>query len=246
MKRRLLFSSLPVRPCAFSLLELLVGVVLMATFLIFAFPILGKMRVSSDGVKCMQHLQATGAAFLRYTAEHNGSFLPTKFWYSRISTAESPGIRDYLGVDSTTKSSSPLLHVDTVLTCPRLKALAPGKFGCMFNRCYSMNGFLVRKSISQPDVPDAPDNPGSPRVMAAVPSPSQMWAFMDGITPDLAANGEFGTVVVEKQITQGELHYPHQGRQNIVFLDGHVEKLTREELLNRPNPREFWGDLRKP
>lgn len=242
--------SLPSTPrgsrSAFSLLELLVAVAVLAILAALLFPMLGRMRASADGVKCAHNLQTTGAAFLRYAAEHNGSFLPTKFWYSRVSTAESPGIRDYLGVDQTTKSTSTALHVDTVLTCPQLKALAPRKFGNMFNRCYSMNGFLISKSISQPDVPDAPDNPGSPKVMAAVPSLSRMWAFMDGTAADLTGGGEFGTVVTESHLSQGQVHYPHQARQNIVFLDGHVEGWSRGELLNPPSAREFWGDLRKP
>ncbi len=229
----------------FTLTELLVVIGILAVLAMLAFPAQRLFRQHALDNGCLTNLRATGMALVQYLADHQGEFLPTKYWYSRLSTAESPGIRDYLGSTSTAKSTSTVYHHDSVLTCPVLKQKAPQKFPSMLNRCYSMNPFLIRKDINKPDDPEAGPNPGSPQRLVNVPSVAKMWAFTDG-SGKLSDTSEFGTVCSVAHVNNDNLSYPHDGKQHFVFLDGHVERLTREELRSKLNDRSFWGDLRMP
>lgn len=228
---------------AFTLPELLAVIAILAVVAILAVPAMSSVRKRSTDLRCVTNLRATGMALMQYLGDHNGVFLPTKYWYSRLSTADSPGIRDYLGSTSTAKSTSTVYHYDSVLTCPTLKQLAPQKFPAMLNRCYSMNPFLIGKEISKPDDPTAGPNPGSPQRLVNVPAPAQMWAFTDG-SGSLSDASEFGTVCSVAHVTNDNISYPHEKKQHFVFLDGHMESLARDELRSKLGDRLFWGDLR--
>jgi len=227
---------------AFTLGETLLAVVILAILLAVAMPTLGRLRGQAMDIKCQSNLRFTGMALIQYVADHDGRFLPTKFWYSRLSTAASPGIRDYLGSLSTAKSTSVEYKVDSVLTCPQLKADRPRKFPCMLNRCYSMNQTVVANDPSQPDVPEAGENPGSFKRLSSLPDPARMWIFTDGGTTDPEGPAEFATIVSPSSVKS--LLYPHRDRQNVVFFDGHLERLPREAFDSPPNKRAFWGDRR--
>ncbi len=227
---------------AFTLAETLMATVILAILIAVALPTLGRLRVQAMDAKCRSNLRFTGMALIQYVADHDGKFLPTKFWYSRLSTAASPGIRDYLGSRSTAKSTSAEYKVDSVLTCPKLKADCPRKFPNMLNRCYSMNQMVVANNPAYPDDPEAGDNPGSFKRISNLPDPSRMWTFTDGGTTDPTGAGEFGTIISPSSVTS--LLFPHRDRQNVVFFDGHMESLSREEFSSPSNKRAFWGDRR--
>ncbi|HWL52934.1 MAG TPA: hypothetical protein VNQ90_10895 [Chthoniobacteraceae bacterium] len=227
---------------AFTLGETLLAVVILAILLAVAMPTLGRLRTQAMDVKCQSNLRFTGMALIQYAADHDGRFLPTKFWYSRLSTAASPGIRDYLGSSSTAKSTSAVYKVDSVLTCPQLKADCPDKFPNMLNRCYSMNQTVVANDPSYPDVPEAGENPGSFQRLVNLPDPARMWIFTDGGTTDPDGPGEFATIVSPSSVKN--LLYPHRSHQNVVFFDGHLERLSSAAFNAPPDKRAFWGDRR--
>ncbi len=43
--------------------------------------------------------------------------------------------------------------------------------------------------------------------------------------------------------SEAYMSFPHGGRQNVIFMDGHIEALTKSEWMNPKSKREFWGDL---
>lgn len=229
-------------PAAFTLAETLMVTVILAIVIAVGLPTLGRLRVQAMDAKCRSNLRFTGMALIQYVADHDGKFLPTKFWYSRLSTAASPGIRDYLGSRSTAKSTSESYRIDSVLTCPKLKADYPRKFPNMLNRCYSMNQLVIANNPAYPDDPEAGENPGSFKRLSSLPDPSRMWTFTDGGTTDPGGAGEFATVISPSSVTS--LLFPHRSRQNVVFFDGHMESLSLEEFKSPADKRAFWGDRR--
>ncbi len=187
--------------------------------------------------KCVSHLQTLGRVALNYLSDNNGWLFPDKFWYRERFPN---GIRDYLGY--TAPSYQNYRGIDTVLTCPELKRIYPGKFAqnnIVLNRTYSMNVYAARLN------PNGSGRlmPGSPQRVAAIPNPTRMVLFTDGgsTSPD---SGEFQTTISEAA-PPTTLTYPHRKRQNTVFFDGHVEGLTAEVFTSPPSLREFWGNLQR-
>lgn len=238
------FFRKKLQEAGFSLVEVLTVLVVISVLAVLLVRVSVRMQERSMDAQCLQHLSKTGQALMHYLNEHNGNFLPTKFWYSRLSDAESPGMRDFLGFPQTDKSNSSIYLQDSIVTCPVLKARYAHKFPVMLNRCYSLNRYLVAKDLNSTGNANDPDNPGSPMHVMNIPSLSKMWAFTDGSSADPEGASEFGTVVSVKDVEQSNrLLYPHQEKQNVVFMDGHVKTLSKEEFQAPVSRRTFWGNL---
>lgn len=229
----------------FTLIEILITAAVISVLAALLIAAATRVRDQASSARCLANLRGVGNAAIHYINDHEGRFPPSKFWYSRMSWEKLPGIRDYLGFHSTSSSSSEEFHVDSILTCPTLKALCPKKFPNMLNRCYSVNRYFIANDPNYPNDLDAPPNPGSPRRIANVPNVSKMWIFTDGTTTNPQNGSEFGTMVSYSHVSNDQILYPHSGHQHAVFLDGHVEKLSSQQFKDTTIRREFWGDVQR-
>ncbi len=67
-----------------------------------------------------------------------------------------------------------------------------------------------------------------------------MWTFSDGahLKNSNVYAGSYDSVAYASL-----LYYPHSERNHFVFLDGHVEALTRKEFEEKTQSNRFWGKV---
>jgi len=224
---------------AFSLVELLVALGIIAALALLLVPATQKIREAGQNTKCVSNLRQIGGASILYFAEHNGQLLPSVFWY-RPSTMPptlqgivQEGIAEYLGLSA--PFDGPLTYRDTVLSCPAFKKKFPTLFPSMWNRSYSVNVYAHAYDPykQQAGTGVEPYFPGNTRRIRKL---SAMWLYMDG-----AGSPPGGFVFT--YISPSHFPYigsPHSKKQNAVFFDGHVERIDGT-MIKRPPSDDFWG-----
>lgn len=222
---------------AFTLMELLsvIGVVLILVAMLL--PGIRKARQMAGNAKCVSNLRATGQAAIQLFNDQNGEFLQSPFWYWYDSASLPKGMIDYLNIQDPNKK------VDTVLTCPAIKAQCAEMFPLESNRCFSVNTFIHAKDPNLFYIggwEQGLDYANTFRRMSNVEKPGKLLLFTDGGRPSDPAARYFATMVSDSSL----LLFPHGGKQNAVFLDGHVETLTKQQFDHPESVRDFWGDLR--
>ncbi len=229
----------------FTLAELLVVLAVLGFLIAFLLPGVASLRRKADDAKCLSNLRTTGAAAILFFTDSKGEFFPTKYWEVYPSTA-SPGVRgmrNYLGIESHLKSvNTKEFEYDTVITCPVMRRKYPD-ISMALHRCYSYNYYLNFKNphskYNAGGYDARPLLPEGYWKMQNVPRPSEMWMFTDALLP--AGASAYASSIQDSADHLNGLSFPHDGRQNLVFLDGHVESLTREQFLNRAQEDAFWG-----
>lgn len=227
------------RPSAFTLVELLIAVAIIGILSLLFIGGLQVARSRANEAKCTSNLRQLGAGAMAYIHDRNGVLLPTKVFYS-ASFEKNGGFRDYVGFEFPGKTSAApaMYNVDSVFTCPELKLKQAGKFSppTLFNRTYTMNEFAM---ASEDDVQK--DGGVYPKRLNRIPLLSKMIFLMDGSA--LKEGKNFHTTLNPSYVERDFLYYPHAKRQNVLFFDGHVAKLSEEELKTPVNPKHLWGDL---
>ncbi|HWL54378.1 MAG TPA: prepilin-type N-terminal cleavage/methylation domain-containing protein [Chthoniobacteraceae bacterium] len=238
----------------FSVLELLIVVAVIGTLAMIILAGVQSARERSAAARCAGNLRQLSAAGLNWIADHNGSLPDRSYWSLTLQgkSRDSFSLFPYLGLPQGNE------NVDTVLTCPTLKAkYRPFNLAesvtASWHRTYGMNMYTMG-SISLKT--DHPDLVFSYLRLPNVPHPSKTAFFFDGpITPmgnGIAAYANRFQYPELRPVGPGDREirgtdYIHSGAINVVFLDGHVETIThervvRENLTDRSLP--FWG--RKP
>lgn len=220
-----------------TLLETIVAISIFLLLSVLAVSIIGKAQARGDNLRCQSNLRDTGIATMSYIIDRNGTLLPSKHWYSRVSSQG--GFREYL-MDPV-QAYSGQYHVDTILTCYAIKRLDPDKFPTYMNRGYSLNQFMLTKdpaSKYDKDESSRPPLPGGAINMVNIPNPSSMWMFMD--------TGRSYATNLPMNYHPYQLFFPHDGKSNLVFADLHISNMTHAEVGNPASLREFWGNLEAP
>jgi len=232
---------------AFTLIELLVVLGIVAVLAAIISAVTVKARESAQSAKCVSNLRTVGSAALRFFADRNGDFLPTKYWelYPSWSVTAKQGMRDYLGIESDliNPTGIPEFYRDTVATCPTMQRLNP-KVSTPLHRTYSYNNYLNQKNPSSAydNLPSAmrPDLVTGYRRLSNAAKPSEMWMFTEGV---IGGDGSYYGTSLSSASSEPDMAFPHQGKQNFVFLDGHIENLGRAEFLKHAEKSEFWGKV---
>jgi general secretion pathway protein G len=235
------------RKNAFTLVELLVVIGIVAVLTVIISGVTVKARESAQNAKCVSNLRTIGSAALRFFADRNGDFLPTKYWelYPSWSVTAKQGMRDYLGIESDliNPTGVPEFYRDTVATCPSMRRLYP-KVSTPLHRTYTYNYYLNQKNPSSAydSLPSImrPDLATGYRRLSNVSKPAAMWMFTEGV---IGGDGSYFGTSLSSASSEPDMSFPHRGKQNFVFLDGHIEALGREEFRKRAEKSEFWGKV---
>lgn len=213
---------------AFTLIEALVILTILAILAALLFPAFFRVMEKSREVSCLSNLRTLGLASLNYFQDHDGRLFQHRFWYD-----SGIGMRDYV---ISANESTPGLQRDTVFTCKELKHLHPERYPQYLNRTYTLNWLAYE---NHPTTGEPKDE--RPKRLVNIPSLSRMWMLTDGsYGPGTLA---YGVWLRRTEANPPELAFPHAGRQNTVFFDGHAEPVSRDDFYHPKSIREFWGEV---
>lgn len=227
-----------IRRDGFSLLELLVGLVIIAGLASLLFPLLGSVRESGYAGKCTSNLKTIGVAVGTYIADHQGSFPVSRLQY----TMDKDGKKKTVSFlpDLFRRHYLPLEDLNTIWWCPGDR-LRPEN---MRKHSYGLNQNLGGDRAN-PQTWDGLPNPNyDPRyakLSNVVPPLSQIIYATDYV--DRRDTGKWSSVLTGTAwpLAVGAQPEPDPGihqidmtrhgkRANALFLDGSVRSLGFDDL----------------
>lgn len=227
-------TSVPHSPAqaGFTLIELICGIAVIIVLASILIPALGNARQRGDSAQCIANLRQLHSGHMLW-ANDNANILPYSYTpagegtpaanatyvneMKRFSSYISEGSKRP-GVDANTSGySSP--HM-----CPadgeRNPPVGPYNIG-YFGFSYGINGRLVSSNQN---------------VAANWKTPSETFFYADATTTIIPGNATYASRYAGR----------HAGKGNLIFLDGHVETLSVDELPSPvpstgPTASAFWN-----
>jgi prepilin-type processing-associated H-X9-DG protein/prepilin-type N-terminal cleavage/methylation domain-containing protein len=224
---------------AFTLIEILSSIVIVAVLAALLFPAIGKMTDKSRTAKCLSNLRQLGTAWLAY-ANDNGGRLASSGWKNTSTNPDYPGLRDYAGMPAGSLGSDPWLRA-TVFTCPVLQANPATATKETFFRTYGVNELACDLYYSNPVFG------AQKRRLSNVTRPSQFAIAMDGsIAPGSPANSLYAQTCSNREGKEQWVQRPHGSPAskgaNVLFADGHVALTEPGIILDTSATSGFWRD----
>ncbi len=220
------------RVSGISLIEMLAAIGVFSVLAVLMIPTIGKMRSTALAGKCTSQLKNAGVAFHRYISDMNGRIMTRRggdrggsvdMWGAELSgrgylteQARKDGHRSYTGTDP------------AILTCPGIRS-RPANY-TMENWAW----FTYGLNLFTPGVKSTTElgTPLSVRSVLSIEEPSKFILLADAVS----ANGYPSFRI---RLGDGGLALAHSDRGNALYLDGHIQPLTREEGKNAGIPEIY-------
>ncbi|HWL51069.1 MAG TPA: prepilin-type N-terminal cleavage/methylation domain-containing protein [Chthoniobacteraceae bacterium] len=222
---------------AFTLTESLLAIVILAVLLSLLFPAISRYRAAAENGTCVSHLRKLGNAIHQYTIDNDGYLPPAAQGHGgtpvngKIGTLEE-FLEPYVGpwVDK-----ARLIAADTFYCPTNVRRGSPPREGFWINeqgvrRYKGWSGYMIGYTINAAIhslIPPA-DVPNQAVRLSRVRNPSRTLSLADmperpdgGRNPAklLNAKGYFDPAQLQSTWFGGV----HNGRCNLLFVDGHVE-----------------------
>lgn len=227
---------------AFTLVELLVVISIIALLLSILMPSLSKARSQAKGLVCLAKVRQINFALQMYAQENNGYIVPGRFhnggdwesvnaWYSNLTP--------YLDLNKkhqekiyilTTSEAKNYNSIWTDLVCPSEKKPVRYTYQGISVRTYGINMALnyTADTTFKAGYGLQDWNTGKTRKMLEIKSPSSVAAFCD--TRDIEYTGAYGADLLENRgyIVDDYLPVRHSRGYNVGFVDGHSGGVEKE------------------
>ncbi len=256
-------------PGAFTLVELLVVVAVIAILASLLLPVLSRAKARALVVACMNHERQMGLALRMYMDDHHAY----PFYF--VTYANSDG----LGFDRWQQSLNPYYPLDWLnpaYHCPAYKGVISSNFfaGAEWSEeWFGSYGYNVAGtdwvqvgdplwhpslglSGNKADGLNLLPNAHPPVGEAQVAVPSEMYALMDARSGGMGGLGSPTPAWVGVDFTFGAsswhsalslAHPPQHGANfNVEFCDGHVAPVKLTDLFNPTNTARFWNNDHQP
>jgi prepilin-type N-terminal cleavage/methylation domain-containing protein/prepilin-type processing-associated H-X9-DG protein len=199
----------------FTLTELLVVIAILAILAAIAFPLAKSMRTSADRAACASNLRQIGMAWQLYVQDRR-EFPDWEQWYL---PGNKSGFREYLDAQSNTAS------MDVFSSPVAARQFLPRRD---VRNTYAMNFRLSSRA------------PYGLRSALKVLEPSRMMHFMLGV-PNARMQGGFhyrpslydlsGIYAINNVGAMGVDRFLDNGHSPILYFDGHVGRISRDEAI---------------
>jgi prepilin-type processing-associated H-X9-DG protein len=220
------------------LIELLVVVSVIGLLAGLALPAISGGLKKAREARCMSNLKQLGFAWLRFATDHDGR-LPSTGWKNNTANSPYPGILEYVGLPSTLGSDP--WQRETCFTCPVLQAEKKTSTQAALWRTFSVNKYASEDYVNRSDA--------YKRYLNRIQRPSLFAVAMDGgYDPTRPANDRYTQSVSNDDAGNylPQIQSPHQGFTHVLFADGHVGKVNREQIDDKVQPSGnssvFWRD----
>lgn len=220
----------PKSSAAFSLVEVLIVIGIIATLAVLLVPSLDSMRNRAQQARCASNLRQIGSALLQYAGENNGALPPGRTWDREISP--------YFGIaDWNVKGA----HT-TVLTCPMDKRTGP-LASEKYPRSYTSSQI---KPADPTQGVFGDDVNFTSRRLSAIPRPGStivIFEYFTDATGKPIGNEQFMQAYGYSAGYQSTASLPrlangryyHGSAFNYLFADGHVEAMPPAVVFTPPN-----------
>lgn len=211
-------------PLGFALMEILLVVGIIGVLVAIAIPAISRARESATGIKCANNLRQLHVASVSWSQENNNRLPGWQTWYNDL--------RPYI-IDVNLQQKSGLT---TMATCAAMYNVRPSV--SPVGHTYVMNHRTGTKSDWE-------------KKLTWFTQPSQVAHFVDGFATRKSADQLWWIYSSTVYPDSGagnvrNLEFPHSGKVNIVYMDGHVERFDQtflSRITNKSDPLYplFWG-----
>lgn len=221
-------------PGAFTLVELLVVVGIIAVLAGLLLPVLSSSRAASRQASCANNLRQLWMATELYTGRYDGWFPPAAGWTFADNNTRWHGVRPdgSSPFDPTRGKLQPFLQSAEIHQCPELRGydVAAGGAFELGAGGYGYNSQYIGGSPSAEEARAL-----TPARVTSLRNPSETVVFGDAAFVDAASGRLIEYSYIEAPFFEvwgmpadPSCHFRHKGQANFAFADGHVKGLESQ------------------
>lgn len=214
---------------AFTLLELLAALVIFTVLAVLLLPVFRHFQETSGSASCVNSLRQLHTAANLFANDRDG-VLPSGYWMGQVGP--------YLGLSTSEPSAAERSRNFPVCPTARQRVLASTK---STQDPYGHDNSWIRTHSINAGLSDPEFVPPNLR-LSAIPAPAETALFMDG-HPEGAPYPYWRAQIRGDQVAHADGMWVHDGRLNVIYVDGHLAALRIGEVPVEAGQSRFWNPL---